>query len=105
MSFAGANDAQPRERCRRLGRLLLDGVGLAPSWQRPRDVGPVDPFGFSWPQAVSLRTPTLMSVGFPWISLDSLVRIETFQWVTRLEAGKLFSQPFSLAFDTHNGRL
>jgi hypothetical protein len=23
-------------------------------------------------------------LGFPWISLDSLVRIETFQWVTRL---------------------
>jgi hypothetical protein len=23
-----------------------------------------------------------MRVGFPWISLDSLVRIETFQWVT-----------------------
>jgi hypothetical protein len=29
--------------------------------------------------------------------LDSLVRIETFQWVTRLEAGKLFSRAFSLA--------
>jgi hypothetical protein len=24
-----------------------------------------------------------MRVGFIWISLDSLVRIETFQWVTR----------------------
>jgi hypothetical protein len=31
-----------------------------------------------------------MSLGLSWISLDSLVRIETFQWVTRLEAGKLF---------------
>ena len=40
-----------------------------------------------------------MSVGFPWISLDSLVRIETFQWVTRLEAGKLFSRAFSLALE------
>jgi hypothetical protein len=32
-----------------------------------RDVGPVDPFGFSWPLAVSLRKPPLMTVGFPWI--------------------------------------
>jgi hypothetical protein len=38
-----------------------------------------------------------VSVGFPWISLDSLVRIETFQWVTRPEAGKLFSRAFSVA--------
>jgi hypothetical protein len=30
--------------------------------------------------------------------LDSLVRIEPFQWVTRHEAGKLFSQHLSLAF-------
>jgi hypothetical protein len=32
-----------------------------------------------------------MRVGFPWISLDSLVRIEAFQWVTRVEARKLFN--------------
>jgi hypothetical protein len=32
-----------------------------------------------------------------WIFLDSLVLIETFQWVTRLEAGKFFSRAFSLA--------
>jgi hypothetical protein len=31
-----------------------------------------------------------MRVGFPWISLDSLVRIETFQWVTRDKAEKVF---------------
>jgi hypothetical protein len=43
----------------------------------------VDPFGFSWPLAVSLRKPQLLNVGFPWISLDSLVRNETYQWVTR----------------------
>jgi hypothetical protein len=40
----------------------------------------------------------LLSVRFPWISLDFLVRIKTFQWVTLLQAGKLFSQPFSPAF-------
>jgi hypothetical protein len=59
-----------------------------------RDIGPVDPFGFSWPLAVSLRKPPLMAVGFSWISLDSLVRIETFQRVTRLEAEKSFSSRF-----------
>jgi hypothetical protein len=32
---------------------------------------------------VSLRKPPLTGVGNPWISLDSLVRIVTFQWVTR----------------------
>jgi hypothetical protein len=35
----------------------------------------------------------LMRVGFSWVSLDSLVRIETYQWVTRLEAGKTFFFP------------
>jgi hypothetical protein len=38
-----------------------------------------------------------MRVGLSWISLDSLVRIETFQLVTRLEAGKIFSRAFSFA--------
>ena len=33
-------------------------------------------------------------VGFPWISLDSLVRIETYQWVTRDKRCKIFSCPF-----------
>ena len=32
-----------------------------------------------------------------WISLDSLVRIETFQWVTRLQARKSFSRALSAA--------
>jgi hypothetical protein len=31
--------------------------------------------------------------------LDSLVRIETFQWVTQPEARNLFSQPFPLALE------
>jgi hypothetical protein len=64
-----------------------------------RGVGPVDPFGFSWPLAVSLRKPPIMRVGFPWISLDSLVRIETFQLVTRLLAGKIFSSAFSVGLE------
>jgi hypothetical protein len=40
-------------------------------------------FGFSWPAAFSLRKTRFMTVGFVWIYLDSLVRIETYQWVTR----------------------
>jgi hypothetical protein len=35
-------------------------------------------------------------VGFPWISLDSLVRIETFQWVTRYTLRKKFRAPLAL---------
>ena len=54
--------------------LLLGGVP---------DRGRVDPFGFSWSLAVWLRNPREMTVGFPWICLDSLVRIWTYQWVTR----------------------
>ena len=34
-----------------------------------------------------------------WISLDSLVRIETYQWVTRHKAEKLFSRASCLAFE------
>jgi hypothetical protein len=73
-----------------LGRFAFGWSGGPP----PR--GPVDPFGFSWPLAVSLRKPPIMRVGFPWISLDSLVRIATFQLVTRLLAGKIFSSAFSV---------
>ena len=62
--------------------------------QRARDIGPVAPFGFSWLRAVSLRRPPLMRVGFPWISLDCLVRIETYQWVTRFLAGRIFRALF-----------
>ena len=39
------------------------------------DVCQVDPFGFSWFVAVSLRLPPIMKVGFPWIlsSVSSLI--------------------------------
>jgi hypothetical protein len=51
-------------------------------------------FGFSWrPTCFGLKT-SFLSLGFPWISLDSLVRIETFQWVTRGFRGKNFSPAF-----------
>jgi len=31
-------------------------------------IGSLDPFGFPWRRAVSLRKPPIMRVGFPWIS-------------------------------------
>ena len=53
-------------------------------------------FGFSWLVAVLLRKPSILAVGKAWISLDSLVRNQTYQWVTRIFA-KNFSPPFVLA--------
>jgi hypothetical protein len=76
----------------------LEGAGSALSRLQGRPIGPIDPFGFSWLVTVLLQRPQLMGVGFPWISLDSLVRIVTFQWVTRLGAGINFPPAFSLAF-------
>jgi hypothetical protein len=40
-----------------------------------------------------------MPIGFSWISLDSLVRIETYQWVTRILAEGSSSGLFPLAFE------
>ncbi len=42
------------------------------------------------------KTP-ILSVGFPWISLDSLVQIVTYQWVTRIFREKKILAPFSPA--------
>jgi hypothetical protein len=50
----------------------------------------------------AVKTPP-MRVGFPWISLDSLVRIETFQWVTQLEAGNFFLGPFPWRYKRRKG--
>ncbi len=57
---------------------------------------PADRFGFSWRVAYSPRKPRLSTIGFPWISLESLVRIETYQWVTRDKSAKNFRGAFSL---------
>jgi hypothetical protein len=76
-----------------LGALCMEPVWLLLG-SGAGDLGPVDPFGFSWPVAVSSRKPPLMRVGFPWISLDSLVRIETYQWVTRKKRRKFFPLAF-----------
>jgi hypothetical protein len=42
-------------------------------------------------------------VGFPWISLDSLVRIETYQWVTRDFQLKIFPRAFVVGKRHRNG--
>ena len=70
-----------------------------------RDVGPVDPFWVFLALAISLRRPLLMSVGLSWISLDSLVRIYTFQWLTRLLAERIFPSPCPAAPRRRNGSL
>ena len=51
-------------------------------------------FGLSWPLAVLVRKSSFRGVGFPWISLDSLVRNETYQWVTRDFRQKIFRRAF-----------
>ena len=63
----------------------------------------IDPFGFSWRQTVSPRKPSNMPIGFPWISLDSLVRIETYQWFTRHPRDSFFHSASSLASGAGTG--
>jgi hypothetical protein len=60
--------------------------------EKPLSEG-IDQFGFSWAGPIWLRKPLFMRVGFPWISLDSLVRIETYQWVARDFPRKVFRKP------------
>jgi hypothetical protein len=44
-----------------------------------------------------------MPIGFPWISLDSLVRIETYQWVTRDFQERFFHAAFVVANEPPGG--
>jgi hypothetical protein len=60
-----------------------------------REIGPVDPFGFSWRVAVSLRSPSIMRVGFPWIS-SSESRL--FNELRSIKRGNFLTHAFSLAF-------
>ena len=72
---------------------------------RANEAGHLDRFAFGWPRFGSVSTagargfvrpvwvflkrpvsrlnPLFQAIGFPWICLDSLVRIVTYQWVTR----------------------
>jgi hypothetical protein len=63
----------------------------------------VDPVWVFLVRTVSLRKPPIMRVGFPWISLDSLVRIETLQWVTRDFQQKFFRALLSSRKGCRNG--
>jgi hypothetical protein len=55
----------------------------------------VGQFGLSWDPPDSGLNRLSIRVGFPWISLDSFVRIGTFQWVTGGVAREIFSCCFS----------
>jgi hypothetical protein len=72
------------------GALHLDGVGLAPSRRRSATLVRSIRLGFrgSWP----FRCEDPAHEG--WISLDSLVRIETFQGLRSLKRGICFSALF-----------
>ena len=59
-----------------------------------RRAGQGGAFGLSWPVAFDCENPPILAIGFPWISLDSLVRIETYQWVTRETRAKNFHAAF-----------
>jgi hypothetical protein len=66
-------------------RLLLGG-GLSIQSDR-------SDFGFLGTSPFRCETPDYEG----WISLDSLVRIETFQWVTRIKAKTFFPTAFGVA--------
>ena len=83
------------ERRQRAPHGRLAAPGLAPSLQR---LAKPARFGFSWRIDVSPQKPPLLGLGFAWISLDSLVRIETFQWVKRHKAQNFCSRAFSPAY-------
>jgi hypothetical protein len=67
---------------------------LAPSQPGPRRCSSRSVWVFLARDRFAAKPPA-MGVGLSWISLDSLVLIETYQWVTRVEAGKHLSRAFS----------
>src|SRR5579864_5715797 len=79
----------------------------ATSWARSSpasDPSPQRRFGLSWPAAVSWAKVPIPGLGFPWISLDSLVRLETYQWVTRDSPESKFFGPLVLGDPARDGR-
>jgi hypothetical protein len=88
-----ASDSEDRAR-RRAGALRSrSGIG-ASALLAAGAARLLDRFGFSWTVAVLPLDGPKTRVGFPWISLDSLVRIETLQWVTRDSPRKKFRALF-----------
>jgi hypothetical protein len=63
---------------------------------RARRLSSGDPVWVFLVRAVWAAKTPILRVGIPWISLDSLVRIETFQWVTRIKSGRFFPLGFVL---------
>jgi hypothetical protein len=57
---------------------------------------------FSGSRRFAAKTPEY-ELGFPWISLESLVRIETYQWVTRDFQKKNFPPAFPSRKRRRNG--
>src|SRR5271165_6987053 len=53
-------------------------------------------FGFSWILPVSPAFGFDLRLGFPWISLDSLVRIGAFQWVSGAKRRRNFFVALSI---------
>ena len=51
-------------------------------------------FGFSWLAAFSLRKPRLLTLGFVWISLDSLVESSLINGLHGIFAGNIFAALF-----------
>jgi hypothetical protein len=72
--------------------VLRNGAGWAAFPATDRTL--IGQFGFSWPPAIFAAETPILRLGFLWISLDSLVRIETYQLVMRLRARKSFSRAF-----------
>ena len=62
----------------------------------------VNPFRVIWDSRRFAATPDC-GVGFPWISLDSLARIETYQWVTRVFSRRFFLAVLSSRKNRRNG--
>jgi hypothetical protein len=59
------------------------------------DIGLVDPFGFSWLVAVSLRRPPIMRVGFPWISSSESRLINGLRGIKREQFLSALSVPLA----------
>jgi hypothetical protein len=57
--------------------------------------GDLETLGYTRILPAYLGFPWVSQLGFPWFSLDSLVRIMTFQWVTAVPQWEFFSRSSS----------
>jgi hypothetical protein len=83
---------------------VVSGVGLAIIFVGKditgmSDIGPVDPFGFSWPRPFRCENPrswVLDFLGFSWISSSGF---RFFNGLRSLKRGKVLTHAFSPAFE------